>query len=385
MASRPRSRTKRNWPEGLYERNGYFSWRDPRDGKEYGLGRIPERDARAQAVEANLALQELLTKPRLVDRVLGRSDTSWSAWLDEYERKMGLRQDEAPPADAPPLAANTRKTYRTTLNRIRAVYDAHISLPLPSVTTKILADGLKTVKTEHARTAQAMRSMLRALFDAAIADGWCAANPAAVLAEVTVAVQRARLTWEVFQRLYSRLPAGRLKNACALALVSGQPREVVAAGTFTQVGMLERPGQPAVECWMFQRGKTGVKIAIPLDLRLDVFGMSLRDVVKQCRSTGVASKYLVHADRRIKGQRLGAPYQVDRLTKDFTAAMEAIGLDWGDKTAPTFHELRSLSKRLYELQGNVDTKDLLGHLTDEMGELYENSRGADYKLVTIRG
>lgn len=388
MASRPRSRSKRNWPEGLYERHGYYSWRNPMTGRELGIGRVPEREAVAQAVEANVAVAGLREKPRLIDRVLGKEDTSWRAWLAEYERKMGLVLDEEPPADAPKLATNTRKTYRTTLTRIRAAYEPHLGLPLPKVTTKILADGLKVVKGTHARTAQAMRSMLRAHFDAAIADGWCAANPATVLAEVNVEVQRARLTWDLFKAFYASLPTGRLKRACALALVSGQPREVVCAGTFKQIGELERPGQPAVECWMFERGKTKVKIAVPLSLRMDVFELSLRDVIRDCRATGIASKYLVHADRRAKGQRLGAPYQADRLTRDFTNAMDAFAaanrVTWGDKTPPTFHELRSLSKRLYELQGNVDTKDLLGHLTDDMSELYEDARGYEFKLVSVR-
>jgi hypothetical protein len=387
MASRPRSRSKRNWPAGLYERGGYYSWRDPRTGKELGIGRVSEGEAKAQASEANIAIAGLRDQPRLVDRVLGKNDTTWRAWLAEYERKQGLRVDENPPADAPKLAANTRKTYRTTINRIRAVYADHLELPLPKVTTRILADGLKAVKGQHARTAQAMRSMLRAHFDAAIADGWCEANPATVLAEVEVEVQRARLTWDIFKAMYERMPAGRLKNATVLALVSGQPRETVCAGLFTEIGAFEPPGQPAVECWMTTRGKTGAKIAIPLDLRLNVLGMSLRDVVKQCRATGVASRYLVHATQRAKGQRIGAPYQVDRLSKDFTAAMEALtadlAMDWAGKTPPTFHELRSLSKRLYEAQGGVDTKDLLGHATDAMGELYEDGRGAEFKLVSI--
>lgn len=45
------------------------------------------------------------------------------------------------------------------------------------------------------------------------------------------------------------------------------------------------------------------------------------------------------------------------------------------KGAPTFHEIRSLSKRLYDEQGNVDTKALLGHRTEKMGALYADPRG----------
>jgi hypothetical protein len=374
LASRPRSNKKRGWPDGLYERGGYFSWRNPLNGKEMGIGRVTLGEAKAQASEANVAVQGLRDKPRLVDRLLGKEDTSWAAWLVEYEKKLGERE----------LADNTAKTYKSQVKKIREVWADQLGLPVDKVTTKHISDGLKIIRATHPRNAQAIRSRLMDSFDRAIADGWrTAANPVEVTDEIQVTVQRARLPWEVFKTLYAGLPAGRLKNACALALVSGQARETVVAGLFTQVGPVAVPGREPVECWRVIRGKTGAMIAIPLDLRLDVFGMSLRDVIRQCRGTGVASKHLVHATVRIKGSRLGAPYQMDRLSKDFTAAILALGLDWGGKTAPTFHELRSLSKRLYQQQGGVDTLDLLGHKDEKTGQLYGDARGSEYRVVSI--
>ena len=66
-----------------------------------------------------------------------------------------------------------------------------------------------------------------------------------------------------------------------------------------------------------------------------------------------------------------------------TDAVQALGLDWGDKTPPTLHELRSLSKRLYKAQGGVNTVDLLGHKTEAMSNLYADARGVEYKLVEV--
>lgn len=383
MASRPRSAKKRGWPDGLYERGGYFSWRNPLTGVEMGIGRVTLGDAKAQASEANIAVQGLKDKPRLVDRLLGKEDTSWRAWLLAYERKMGLLLDEDPPADAPQLADNTRKSYRSLVKKIREVYAEHLGLPLPRVTTKIIATGLNALKAKHSRTAQAMQDRLQHSFDTAIAEGWCESNPVTVTEGVQVKVQRARLTWEVFQRAVAAAELQSTKNAALLALVSGQPREVVCAGQFDDCGQVERPGLPPVECWKVTRGKTGAMIAIPLDLRLNVLGLSLREVIKQCRSTKVVSRYMVHNSTRRKGSRLGDPVPVDRLSKDFTAAVESLGIDWGDKTPPTFHEIRSLSKRLYKQQGGVDTKELHGHKTEQMDELYSDPRGAEYKLVSI--
>lgn len=387
MAARPRSARRRGWPDGLYERGAYYSWRNPLTGKELGIGRVTLGEAKAQAAEANVHIAGLRDKPRLVDRLVGHEDDSWRAWLEEYEKKIGLvPSDEHVPEKN--LAANTARTYKSQIKQIREVYAEALDLPMPRITTRIIADGLKKVRATHPRSAQALRSRLHDVFVKAMADGWTDTNAVAVTDKVQVEVQRARLTWEVFQDLYRRMPPGRLKNATALALVSGQARENVAGGKFTELGIVTPPGAQPIECWKVTRGKTGAMIAIPLDLRLDCFGMSLRDVIRQCRATGVASKYLVHTSVRTqRGSKLGARYEINRLTKDFTAAVAALStelkLDWGDKDPPTFHELRSLSKRLYEAQGNVDTLDLLGHADEKTGQIYADARGAEYRLVSI--
>lgn len=391
MASRPRSSKKRGWPDGLYERAGYFSWRNPLTGQEMGIGRVSLNAAKAQAAEANVLVTGQADKPRLVHRLEGRGDNTWRAWLAVYQRKLGI-YDEAlgitEDPDSPPdkkLAKGTRDTYAALVRKIRLTWEEQLDLPLPAITTKIIADGIDAIKAKTPSMAVGVRARLTQIFDMAIAQGWIERNPVEVTDTVTAEVQRSRFTWEVFKALYDSLPAGRLKNAAALSLVTGQPREVLCGAMFTQVGMLSRPGQDPIECWMFERGKTHVKIAIPLDVRLNAFGMSLREVIKQCRSTGVASKYMLHVHKRHANHKLGAAISPGRLTREFTLAVTALGVDWGDKTPPSLHEIRSLSKRLYKLQGGVDTKDLLGHKTEAMSDLYEDARGAEYKLVSIGG
>jgi len=51
--------------------------------------------------------------------------------------------------------------------------------------------------------------------------------------------------------------------------------------------------------------------------------------------------------------------------------------DWN---APTFHEQRSLSERLYREQG-VDTQKLLGNKTQKMTDRYNDERGKDWIVV----
>ena len=48
---------------------------------------------------------------------------------------------------------------------------------------------------------------------------------------------------------------------------------------------------------------------------------------------------------------------------------------------PTFYHSRYC---LYDAQGNVDTKQLLGHLTEHMSELYANNRGLEPIRVNIK-
>jgi hypothetical protein len=381
VAARARTARKRGFPDNLYERKGYYSYRNPITGEEFGIGR-DKAAAFQEAQEANIYLAGLQDKPRLIDRLQGQSDNSWGAWLTEYEKIIGLvESNEHEPTKE--FAPNTLKTYRSRMKKIRTVWAEHMGLPIKRIDTRIIADGIKKIRTAMPRMTQSVRSQLLESFDKAIAAGWIEINPVTVTDEIEVKVKRARLTWDLFKTVYEDMPPGRLKNACALALVSGQARETIVAGQFAQAKPLELPGQQPVECWQITRGKTGAKIAIPLDLRLDVFGMSLRDVIRQCRTTGIASKYLVHNTERRRGMRVGGPYEINRLTKDFTAAILALNIDWGKKSPPTFHELRSLSKRLYELQGGVDTLDLLGHADDKTGQIYADPRDAEYRLVSI--
>ena len=46
------------------------------------------------------------------------------------------------------------------------------------------------------------------------------------------------------------------------------------------------------------------------------------------------------------------------------------------------HSTRSLAKRLYAEQGNVDTKALLGHRDDRTANPYGDPRGA--KWITVK-
>ncbi|QKO41502.1 integrase [Serratia marcescens] len=67
----------------------------------------------------------------------------------------------------------------------------------------------------------------------------------------------------------------------------------------------------------------------------------------------------------------------DGLTKKFVAARKASGLEF-QESPPTFHEIRSLSGRLYE---KAFAQKLLGHTTEMMTLKYLKTRGKEYVML----
>lgn len=369
---RRRTRKRIDWPRGLDEsKPGYFVWRNPATGERHAIGRVALADAKLQAIEANVKVAGAAAQVRLVDKLNGPVLTL-GQWLDTWTEKLGT---------AGGLAANTVKSYRTSANAVKATEAGDVALA--KLRPLHLAEALEDIGDERgARTAQACQSMLKTALTAAVGKGRIDVNPALQLAPVKVTVQRQRFTWETFSQVWATRADWPvwLVNAVALALVTGQRREDIAAARFADFD---------AEFWRLEQGKgtvatdagkVGRRLAIPLALRLDALGMSLRDVLTACRRTGVVSKHLIHQVQPYGNSPVGSPIFHDTLTKRFSEAVEAVLK--GDNL-PTFHELRSLAKRLYKAQGGVDTKALLGHSTDATAALYEDARGAEFAVVKV--
>jgi integrase len=362
MAPRQRKASNRPLPPNVRERDGYYTYRNPEDGVEYGLGRN-QRDAIGQAIEANMKLAGKIARPRLVDRLTGEESRTWGRWCDEFEKILRERDG----------AVNTQRVRGVQLARVRRTFESET--PAASIDTLACSDALKAIKAEgKARTAQAFRSFLIDCFDRMIAGGWRKDNPARLTDEVKVKVKRARLTLEIFNKVYEHTELVWLRNAIALAIISGQARESVIDVQFPDV----HDG-----AWWNERGKTGARIVLPLELRLDCLDMSLEDVVRQCRTTGVLSKHLIHQTQRAKGARLGMKINPTMLTRKFSLEITNLGLDWGGKNPPTFHEIRSLSSRLYKAEGRVNPQELLGHKDPRTTAVYTDGRG-EWVRVSFR-
>jgi hypothetical protein len=361
---RPRDRRRRDWPQGLREpRPGYFTWRHP-DGHEMAIGRVPLFQAKQEAIAANEFV--LSQRPTLVERLTGAANT------------VGQLLDRMPVSEN----ANTAKTWKTLDKRIRA---AHGTLACHALTVKHCADLIQSVvDAGHARTAQALRSRYVAVCAKGMTLGWLDSNPAEPTDAGPVQVQRGRLTLEMFQAIHAKAAEVRdwLPGAMTLALVSGQDCSTLSG--------LRRAANVKTDVLTLQRGKTKVWIEIPMALRLNVLGLTLADAIKGCES-GVRSfkagrDYVIHHRREFGNAPIGGHVHAQTMSKAFTEARRLAGIPDtlpDGKDAPTFHEIRSLAKRLYKAQGDVDSKALLGHLTEEMSDLYGNPRGAEPIRVSV--
>nr|WP_261766111.1 tyrosine-type recombinase/integrase [Pantoea agglomerans] len=88
----------------------------------------------------------------------------------------------------------------------------------------------------------------------------------------------------------------------------------------------------------------------------------------------------MYSSVRRGGRKPGAVLP-DALTGAFAEAREMSGIKFGPDP-PTFHEIRSLASRLYEVENGEDfAQRLLGHKSLSMTKKYLDSRGQEYVMV----
>lgn len=372
MAPRRRSPAKRNWPDNLYERGGYYSWKNPIDGREYGIGR-DRAEAFEEAKEANLHAAGLIQKSRLVHKITGEADRTLAAWSKKYATILANKK----------LAPHTRKMYASCDKRLLTEFGADTLIG--AVTPLMMSDLIDGIAENQPHRALQIRGYAREFFRVAKVKGWITETPVLDLGQIRKTTKRTRLSLDVFLRVYTTTSRPWLKNAMALALVSGQRREDIATfqtsdwrdgGWYCEQGK----GHPDKG----GAGRGGRKLFIPGALRLEAFGMSLEEVYKQCRATRVFSRHVIHhTEHHGDHCRRGDPVSIDSLSNRFHDELAALEIDWGGKAPPTFHEIRSLSERLYAAQGGIDTTDLLGHKEKETTKIYHDDRNSDWLRVKI--
>lgn len=360
MSPARRSLKRRDWPRGLREpRPGYYAWQAP-DGKVWGIGAVPLEVAKQEAIAANLHVAEQAA--RLVARLEGNVET-----MADLLKLMPVSPK-----------SNTAKSHRALDKKITAAMGTVLARDLTVKHCAALLDA--EIAAGRHRMSQAIRSRLIAACRKGMAKGWMASNPAEATENPPVLVKRGRLTLEMFRAIYEVAPQVNewLQLAMMLALVTGQDRSTVASMQRKHIA------DGVLTTWRSKTRDTNQPVAIPLRLRLDVMKVSLSELV--AHRTAVVSRYLVHHVNPWGNAPAGSSVHPDRISHAFTEARRLAKIPDvlpSGKLAPTFHEIRSLAKRLYDAQGNVDTQALLGHADEATGAIYADPRGAEPITVYV--
>ncbi len=114
-----------------------------------------------------------------------------------------------------------------------------------------------------------------------------------------------------------------------------------------------------------------MKIALPLSLTPPSMGLRLSTVIDRCRLVS-RSEYLISAG--IRKNRPNGSIHPDSLTKKICCGTKIYRNKFSDNP-PTFHEIRSLSGRLYkDAYGEGFAQKLLGHTSENTTKLYIDKR-----------
>ncbi|EMJ5882100.1 phage integrase Arm DNA-binding domain-containing protein [Enterobacter cloacae] len=377
MAARPRTH-KISIPNlycKLDKRTGkvYWQYKHPTTGRFHSLG-TDEAEAKQVANEANTIIAEQRTRQILsvndrLARMKGkRTDITVTEWIDKYIviQEERLKNNELRP-----------NSFRQKNKPLR-LFREHCGMRyLKDIETIDIAEITDAIKNDgFSRMAQVVRIVLVDVFKEAQHAGYVPPgyNPAMATKQPRHKVTRQRLSLEEWKSIYEAAETMQPYLQCGmlLALVTGQRLGDICRMKFSDIwdDMLH-----------IEQEKTGSRLAIPLDLKCDALGLTLRDVVSKCRDA-VISKYLVHFRHSTSQATRGDRVSSSSLTTSFKKARNKCGIEWEKGTAPTFHEQRSLSERLYEAQG-VDTQKLLGHKSPQQTAKYHDDRGKDWTVIAV--
>ncbi|HCJ6422236.1 site-specific integrase [Enterobacter hormaechei] len=375
MAARPRKnnvKVPNLYP--LYSRKVnkvYWRYKHPLTGKFHSLG-TDEAEATAIAIEANARLAEQRTRQVLAisDRIAtskGKAITT-NTWLDRYWK---IQDERLESGDIRP------NTYKQKAKPIALLRESVGMKLISAVDVKDIAQILETYVSEgQPRMAQVVRSVLIDVFKEAqhygeVPPGY---NPALATKQPRRRITRQRLNLDEWKKIFEIADAKHryMGNAMLLAIVTAQRLGDISNMKFSDI-------------WddhlHVVQEKTGSKLAIPLSLRLDPIGWSLKDVIARCRDYAV-SPYLIHFFRATSMAERGAQVKSNTITMNFSKARDSAEINWGGGTPATFHEQRSLAERLYAEQG-IDTQKLLGHKSPNQTASYHDLRGKEWTMVKI--
>ena len=280
---------------------------------------------------------------------------TFSAWLNEFHSMLIDK-------------GMSKKTIANKGSLMRVLNSKLGKKNISKITTLELAAIIKEYVNRDTRSAaKSMYHLMCEIFREAYFNGWVKTDPTVPLRCPKAPTKRSRITLDELKKILDcakKSDQQYIYQASILALVTGQRRSDIAKIKRSHIksGFL-----------FIRQAKTGEKIAIPIKLHCDGLGMTLEYVIKNI-CTG--RKYLI--------ENQGQPVKLYLLSKYFSFIRDKVFFDtnyWAG-TPATFHEIRSLSERLYRDQG-IDTRNLLGHKSQKMTDKYNDSRGREWRYLRI--
>lgn len=365
--ARKRLAKNRALPPNLYvNTGGYYYYRDPERKTQKGLGK--DRAKAIQAARAANAAVAAREPSALVDWVMGKSDYTLGEWLPIYRE---LWEAKVQPA------ANTRYSANSFLKKIEAADIARMKMR--QIGTVHVAQFLDAVaKASGAASGRNVRSKLGDIFRWAETQGVIDVGMSPVTATFNpeYKVKRERMSLEQFWLIHAQASTWA-KNAMMLALVTGQRRDDIVNMKFADYidGYLH-----------VAQGKSGGEMKLQIDgaIRLAKIGVSVGEVVASCRDL-IISRHLVHHTERVSTAKPGEKVRASTVSLAFAKARDRAAIAASDgRTPPTFHEIRSLSERLYREEFGADfAQSILGHRSAQMTAKYDDLRGG-WKKVSAK-
>ncbi len=372
--SRPRKNQHDDLPPNLYEqRPGYFVYVNRLTGKAIAVGRAPRKDAVKQAIEANKYVEAEQAKCDIIAKIQASTGSTLADWLGEYSKIQARRG----------MAATTKRQSDWHRQALEAQFGHRTLAELAA--PRIWADWIDgMIEAGKHGAAVNWKSYAQDVWREAIAQGWATTNPIQVLRGVPAGVKRARLTLDGFRAVYAAAAKSDpwMQRAMELAILTGQRREDLAAMQFRR--------RADASAWIesgtlyVHQGKTGAKIAISMDIRLGALDLTLSDVVAKCRDA-VVSPWLLHQIRNKSRVAPGDALSLNRLTREFAKARDSVPRFWpSDIDPPTFHEMRSLSIRLWTEQADAEfAQALAGHKDAATTAVYRDVRGSEWTKIVM--
>lgn len=329
---RNRNVKNRGLPPNLYLRKGIYYYRDIRTKKEYSVGSNKSL-AVTEAIQANIEIYQ--PKVSLIQRINNAEQETLHGWLDKYQTilsQRGLRE----------------KTIKDYASKIRLLKNNFKDSAIENITPKDVAAFISGYPKKS--MVKLLRSTLLDAFNEAITAGIVISNPVSVTKAPRVTIQRPRLSLEQFT--YALLhTTEKYKNIFLLALLSAQRISDIVNMKWNNIQN---------DRLLVEQSKTGTKIAIPLALRLNAVDISIAEILAKLKNE---AEFICDTNAAT-------------LRNRFLAALP------GSDDKPTFHEIRSLSARLYEEEKSAEfAKKILGHKSMQMTDKYLDDRGNGYSQL----